>query len=308
MSSKNYILGGGLIALLARDILGGDWTIIPMGRSMFYSLVPPLADDFIAHDDSTAQYIHGLMKIPIIHKTMYSCGGQLVEGNNDIIDDWLDRYYNGYTPQQAKPYWKHRGAIPVYYGCSELYKSLQLKYKDEIIRNNEKFGKVSKIEDHAITTTTGLILEYDNILNTIPLYALLERLGIDHKYQLKSRDAWFYHVRTKDLDLESASTVLVVDNQIEFVKATKVNDINYIFEAPKRIEMPGEYFMAFMTDFELVGETVINRAVPCGNIPKIFELDNMHITNVGSLAVWDDCLDVGSCIKRLIKHGHKASR
>ena len=110
-----------------------------------------------------------------------------------------------------------------------------------------------------------------------------------------------YHIRTDALDLEGAAHVNVVDDAIEFYRATMLNRLNYIIYSTRRIEQPGTYFMAFMKNFDLIAEVIIQNAIECGPIPIIPEVDP-NIIRMGN-SVHDYCLDVGSSIKRLIKLG-----
>ena len=73
-----------------------------------------------------------------------------------------------------------------------------------------------------------------------------------------------------------------------------------MFFANGRINHPGRFFMQMIKDFDLIGETSVEKAIPCGDIPKLDALEDNDIKCAGSAAVWDDALDIGSCIKRLI--------
>ena len=129
--------------------------------------------------------------------------------------------------------------------------------------------------------------------------ALLELMG-EH-FPCPCGDTWYYHLRTKSLDLEGATHIYVADPEIEFYKATKLTDVDYLFYAKKQIKMPGSYFNAWIDKFDLVAETNVDKAVPHGPIPDLPAVKDADITCMGRSAVWDDCLDVGSCIKRLLK-------
>jgi hypothetical protein len=296
------ILGGGLISLLARDILGDSWTIVPIGRSRFYSFNPALIDNFIVKDEVTDKYMQQHAVIPYLHRVGYSYGGQLLFSTNLALAPYLEKVYGGKVPPHARPYYENRIDFWTSGNCVDIYSSLQAKYKDEILGNAEKYGTPQNINNHVITTDKGKF-EYERMISTVPLDVLLKWTDISW-VDLPSRDLYFYHVRTSDLDFEGATQLLVVDPETEFHKAIMLNRLNYVFQSCAQIEYPGQYFMGFMKNFELVAETMIERAISCGPTPKIDELDTADIMCLGSSA-WDDCLDVGSSIKRLLKFGER---
>lgn len=294
----NIILGGGIIAMLARDILGDSWTIIPMGRSRFYSFIPSLADNFIISDSTTSDYINQFAALPIIRKIGYSFNGEILFNNRLILNDLLNKLYHDHIPPHVHAYWSGRDIITTIGKCTDIYRELQNRYKNELLNNTNKYGYVDKIINHTIYTTEGIAIEYDRIINTIPQNAML---GIcKHDIKLPALDTWYYHLRTEDLDLDNSDITYVIDPHIEFYKVTRLDAINYLFQSHKQIEQPGNYFIPFINKFDLIGETMIEESVPCGPIPNISLFEDLDIVNIGSLATWDDCLDTGSCIKRLI--------
>lgn len=297
----NLILGGGLIGLLARDILGPKWTIIPYGKSRFYSFSPPLADNFIIHDDEISEYTKLYVgSPPLFIKSMYSFGGQLTSNHAICVDEYLNKVYGPSVPRHAKAMMSKRFEFFAYGDCADIYRTLQEKYQSELVANSEKYGVITKIQDdHTIITSTGVRLEYNKILSTIPIDVLVGYFG--EKVALNSKDMWCYHLETDKLDLENSQIVYAVDPDIEFYKVNSLGNAQYVFYAGKRIEKPGAYFMMFIKDFHLIQETTIPQAVPCGNIPNI-DVNSRGIYCIGSSAVWDDFLDVGSCIKRIILH------
>ena len=295
------ILGGGLVALLARDILGSDWTIVPIGRSRFYSFDPPIVDNYIIKNDVIDEYMKQYTIIPLLYRTGYSYCGQILFNARVPISPFLLKVYGSNIPSHAEAYWLSRMDHFGYGNCCDIYKSLQDKYKSEVLANNAKFGIPISIKDHEITTTTGAHTQYESIISTVPLSALLKWVGID--YDLKAKDVHCFHMRTDALDFEGATKLFVVDQEIDFYEVVMLDRLNYVFHAHKPIDMPGKYFMKFIKRFDLVAETKIEGAIQCGPIPEIPELDDVNIIRVGS-SVWDDCLDVGSSIKRLIKAGH----
>jgi len=292
------ILGGGLIGLIARDILGSDWIIIPIGRSRYYSFDPPLADNYVVRDDLIDEYMREYTIVPCLYRIGYSYGGQILFNTTIPLSPYLDKLYGGNVPPHASSYWGNRIDLWGYGNCIDMYMRLQEKYKDEILNNNNIYGVPSKISDHTITANKQF--EYDEIISTVPLPALLGWMNVSWP-ELKAKDVYCYHVRTDCLDFEGATHLFVADPEIEFFKASMINKQNYIFYAQKKIEQPGQYFMGFMKRFELIAETSVPESICCGHIPAISDIDDADITCVGSSAVWDDCLDVGSCIKRILK-------
>lgn len=295
-----FILGGGLVALLARDILGSSWSIIPFGRSVFYSFGPPICDNYIIKDAVIDNYMDQFSLIPLLIKNSYSIAGQLTQSPDLGLDSWLNKVYGTMQPGQAEPYWRSHSEYFGYGDCLHMYRSLQAKYLDEILTNQDKFGKVVKaINNHCILTDTGIEKEYNEIISTIPLPKLTTMMGL--KYEFPVRDMWCYHVRT-NWDMEGATHIRIADPHIEPYKVTKVTDIDYVFYSTQQIVQPGRYFMGLLGDkFELIGEIQFDEATPCGPIPELPEMITADISLMGSRAIWDDCMDIGSNIKRLIR-------
>lgn len=300
MVDMKIILGGGIIALFARDILGSDWTLLPIGKSRYYSYSPPLADDYIVADDDIIDYVSKWATMPLIYKNAFSYGGNIIFNNNICLDLYLTKYYNGNVPSHTGSFYKNRLDIHGYGHAVSIYSQLQDKYKSELVENNNKYGMVNTIDQGVIKTSTDINIAYDKIISTLPLDVLLDMCGVDHN--LISRDVYYYHVRTEDLDFEGATSLYVVDNDIKFHKVRKINRFNYIFESCNYIDDPGQYFFNFMNKFDLIAETKVENVIPCGNIPDTSALNKIDICCVGSNAQWDDCMDLGSCIKRLIKY------
>jgi len=293
------ILGGGLTALLARDILGDGWTIVPVGRSRFYSFNPPLADNFVIKGEAVDEYMERYAVMPYLYRIGYSYGGQILFNTALTLEPYLNKLYGDYVPLHAYAYWSNRIDFFGYGNCSNMYMDLQDKYKNDILKNAATYGIPHHISEHTIETDKGKFA-YERIISTVPLYVLLEWMGITW-YELLSKDLYCYHVRTDSLDFEGATHLFVVDPEIEFYKVTMLNRLNYIFFANKQIEFPGRCFMSYIKRYELIAETSVERAICCGPIPQITELDDADIVCIGKSAVWDDCLDISSSIKRLIK-------
>lgn len=303
----NVILGGGLVALLARDILGPEWVVIPTGKSRFYTFSPPIAEDYIIRNPEVDEYMNKYSAIPTIHKIGYSCRGAISFEPSIVSGMYLSKLYKSYVPSHAAAYYNGLRSFASYGSCSELYRSLRAKYKSELQDNNAKYGVVKNIKSgdglgSVVTTDTGIFFA-GSIISTVPLHALLAWLGITHK--LVHENEYYYHVRTNCLDFEGATQLFVSDREIDFHKVVMVNKMNYIFYSTKRIEYPGQYFMKFMAKFDLIAETSVEKSVCCGDIPQIKELSQNCITCVGSTAVHDDCLDISSCVLRLLRFKNK---
>lgn len=290
---NKFILGSGLAGLLARDILGGEWTIVPFTRSRFFTFTPALDDNYIIRDDSINEYVSKYATIPLVHKSVFSYGGQLTYNHALCVDQWLNKVYGPGYDGRLKPYLKSRSEVWGCGNCISIYHDLMNRYKDEIAANINKFNNVSKINDHELIAN-NVSYEADAIVSCIPLYKLYELMSIN--IALDSADVWYYHLRTDCLDFEGATNMLVVDDAIDFHKVVKLDEINYIFMSKSRILYPGQYFMAFMKKFDLVGEVCVKRAIPCGIVPDQLT----DVVCIGKTAAWDDCLDIGSCIKRLL--------
>ena len=61
---------------------------------------------------------------------------------------------------------------------------------------------------------------------------------------------------------------------------------------------------AGLKDFKLIGEIHYPQATPCGPIPNFPEVEAADISCIGSRAAWDDCMDIGTCIKRLVRRAN----
>jgi len=303
-----YILGGGLIALLARDILGSGWTLVPIGKSRFYSFTPPLADHYVLRDDVIDAYMKKYSFIPLIYKTGYSYGGPITYNTKMALPIWLKKVYGDKIPDHASAYWSRKIEHFGYGDCIAIYRELQQKFAEEIRNNAAQYGKPVSIANHTITTDAGARLPYERLISTVPLTALAKWMGLS--LDLPTKTEYYYHVVTNKLDFEGATTLHVVDPEIEFFKVRMLNKTNYIFHALNQIQYPGRYLQVFMPEFELIGETSIEGAICCGSMPNmptvlqpdIAKLKAEDVVCMGSTAVHDDCLDVGSCIRRLIKY------
>lgn len=296
---NKYILGSGISGLLARDILGDDYTLIPVGKSRFYSFSPALDTNYVVVDKYIEEYMNKYAHIPLFRRFAYSIAGELTFNNKICLNELLSKIYDQHIPDHMYDYMSNRSDVCTIGNCLDIYNELSIKYRDEIMANNSLYGGIKSICDGVIVTD-NVSIEYDLIINSLPLPVLFKLVGID--VDPIGCDIHYTHIRTSNLDFEGADEVFVVDDSIDFFKVVKIDKYNYIFMSKSHIEHPGQYFMNFMESFELVAETKVERAICCGNIPDHTSLnDNFNIFSFSRHSVWDDCIDVGSCIKRLLK-------
>lgn len=298
MMTKNIILGGGLTALIARDILGSNWSIIPIAKSRFYTYKPALDDNHILKDDRTDDYVKYLGGgIPFLYKTAYSFEGQLYNYQQQLANLWLSKVYGENIPPQSNAVMSTRKHYFIYsIKANELYTNLMTKYASDIA-NSLTLGKPNKIENKTIYTDTQAI-EYDNIISTIPYEALTKYLNI--KYDKQTIPTYYYHIKTDTLDLEGNSEVLICDHQIEFYKVRQLTPDRYLFYCNHELDMPGQYFMQFMPRYDLLDGTRIIDAIPCGIKPNLKHIEDKQIYCVGKHAQVDPYMCIGSSIKRLL--------
>lgn len=298
----NIILGSGVVGVLARHILGPSWKIIPFHRSRFYSFDPALDDNFIIADPVIEPFVKELTK-EIVPRTYpyrlaWSIGGQILpDYQSDICHDWLYKTFNGRPQGQAAPYLSTHMNLQVYgLRTNELYQRLIHTYMDEI-QEEVKNGPITKITPHAIHRG-DLITEYSQIISTIPLDVLCKLLGVT--VELPSQTVHYVHLTTDNLNFEGFNQLLVVDKVFDFYKVTNIAPNRYLFYFNRDIPNPGIYLMSVMQKFDILEGTSITGALPLGNSPDLKNLEAIGITCLGSYAQWDWCMDVGSCIKRLL--------
>jgi hypothetical protein len=294
-----YILGSGIIGLLAKQILGPEWTIIPFYKSRFFSFNPALDDNYIIRDDDIDPFFQEHYRSNVLlYKRAYSIGGQLIgDYNKQYTDAWLDKFIPN-KPNQSLAYMNDRLNMFIYdLRINEIYSSLQKQYAGEI-QEQAEIGSPVRITDHKLIFR-GRTIDYDQIVSTIPLDALYKLTG--NQSNLISKPVHYLHVETEDLDLENNNQVLVVDNYIDFYKVTNIAKNKYLFYCHRDIQNPGMYLMNFIKRFDIIDGTVIEDAICCGSTPDMQGLESNDIFCVGSYAQWDWCMDVGSCVKRLLR-------
>lgn len=299
---SNVILGSGLVALLCRKILGSNWKIIPIAPSRFYSKgVPALGDDFVIHDQSVLEIIKdwGLNTSPLFFNRPYSVSGSLVY--NDVFSNmYLERI--GLEPnKQVMDYYKTNFTV-FSFSCIQLWNKLLREFIDDIKSFQIKFPNyknISKITDNTITLNSNEIIEYDNMISTIPYYKLCSMMGIPFNGTLK--DIYHYYIRDDNLDIDNANQVLICDESIPFHKCTKISKNKYLFEIIDTYyeNIQEELSKTLGNEFEIIsGSMIENGHVMPSKINNGF-LDEQKITCVGSYAQCDPLIDIGSSVKRI---------
>lgn len=297
---RGIILGSGIIGLMAREILGSEWLVIPFTKSRFYSFRPSLADNFIIRDDKIDDVIsHFNGKISFIYKTSYSVGGELLQADDIVINAWLGKVFGTNIPSQALPCIKSRGNHFIYdIKVNHLYNSLQQRYGQSLIDNSNK-GDISEIGDHYLIWG-GQRIDFDCLISTIQLQELLKLTKQSQK--LTTLPIWYYHIETSNLNFEGANQVLVIDNSIDFFKVSNIAANRYLFYCLHDIAIPGPYFMQFMQQFDLIDGTTISGAIPSGQKPDMTSLNKMGIECIGAAAEHDYFMDIGSCLIKILRY------
>ena len=130
---NNVIFGSGIVGVLAKAILGPDWTIIPFYRSRFFSFNPALDDNFIIRDDKLDDVIKDLTKTisiqTYVYKRAWSISGQLIPTfNTDICHHWHHKIFGSQNPLQSEAYFSNRMGQFVYdLRVNQLYAKFLLR-------------------------------------------------------------------------------------------------------------------------------------------------------------------------------------
>jgi len=298
-----YIFGSGIVGMLAKEILGADWTIIPFSRSRFFSFSPALDDNYIVHDEKISDFMGHLGAAPThMYKMSYSVLGQLESHNAMLCDSWLGKVFGDDPPPQAAAYMKSRTSFFVYdIRINQLYQTLQNKYGAQLEQNSKI--KITSIGDHYFEAG-GKRYDFDTAISTIPLSRLYELCGV--QTPVETKQVWYYHIETPDLDFEGANQTLVVDPEFIFYKVINVAKNRYIFHCLQDLPIPGPYFMQFMSRFNILDGTTVENVIPVGARHKLRALRRLGIVCVGAHAEHDWCADVGSNIMSLLQVKNRA--
>ncbi len=299
----NYILGSGVVGLLARFILGDKWSIVPFGRSRFYSWEVPLYENFISRDDEIDALLvdFGTKSIGHEYTRAYSFLGDLHFGHQPhLCQSWLNKLFGDTEPpSQSLPYLSTRSKFNIYdIKVNKLYEKLQNIYSQELTNQ----AKLTSIGNHTLNFG-GSSIQFDNIISTIPHHALLGLLGFE--CDLKHVDVHYAHVVSSTLDLEGANQVYVVDPGISFYEVRIIAKNHYLFQFNVDVGDIGLRLLSIIGDCDIVDGTCVRKTIPCGEMPSTDFLADRGIFCVGSDAQHDWCSDVGSNILRLARLSQK---
>lgn len=295
---------------MARYLLGDDWTVVPFGKSRFYSFNPPLDDNFITHDAQLDPLMAelGLPTTPVWLQRAYSVGGELIrqDPTGALAVDWLDKIFGPDPPPHAQAYLSTRMGFFVYEGvrANRLYGVLQARYREELLRE-AALGPVSEIGDHYIVRN-GVKQDFERAVSTVPLNALLRLMG--RQSNLRYRPSHNIHMHTPSLNFEGATQVMVVDPMFAFYKVTMLAKRRFLFHLHQEVSNAGAYFMPIIDDYDLIEGTQVPEAIPLGTMPSLGWLEAMDVFPVGQYAQHDWCADVGSNFLRLLKYSGRGEK
>lgn len=299
---SNYILGSGLVALICRKILGPDWKIIPFGPSRSYGKgIPALGDDFVHYDNSVLDIISnwGLNTSPLFYKRPLSISGSLLY-NKSFINEYLAK---AKLPQNRlyEDYFKSDFTV-FGFSCLQMHRMLLRELLEDIrsfSSSHKNYKKVKSIKNHTIILDSGEVLEYDNVISTVPYYALCEMINIENTGAFL--DLYYYFIQDDNVDLESANQALVCDQEVFFNKCTKISKNKYLFEVIGEYydDIQREFSQIIGSDFEILSGAMIQNGYPLHSIINNQELECNNITCIGSHAQCDPLMDISSVIKRV---------
>lgn len=304
--SNNYILGSGITGLLARFILGDDWTVIPFYKSRFYSFKPTLCDNFIIADPQIDGVISalGLPTSPTSMARAYSSQGNLfkTDPGGALATAWLHKLFDGDPPLHALPYMKARTSVWIYDKArvNLIYSALLERYGADLKREAQ-LPQVTAIRDHRIERG-ATVQEYGKVVSTVPLNVLTKLLGVH--FPVRHKPIHYIHMHASSLNFEGASQAFVVDPLFSFFKVSAITKNRYLFYCHENIPDPGRYFMPIIPgEYDLIDGTMVPDALPLGQMPNLGFLDEHDVFAVGSYAQHDWCADVGSNMLKLLRYG-----
>ncbi len=300
------IFGSGVVGLLAQALLP-TWTVIPFARSRYFTFNPALDDNFITQDDrieAALRDIFQLVTLPTFpYRRAWDVNGHLFNRyDQSLCDDWLTKIFGAQVPPQAEPYLRGRMDLTVYnLRINQLYATLMSRYLPDLKEEAAK-GPVTAIGDHYYVRN-GLKEDFDNAISTIPLKALNKLMGLTQ--DLPAKALHYLHIQTDSLDFEGNNQALITSPSLSFFKVTNIAPHRYQFYCHEEIPHPGPYLMAFLRDFEILDGTSVADALTLGPSPKLEHLEAKGIYCVGSYAQHDWCMDIGSCLLRLLKYSQR---
>ena len=295
------ILGSGIIGSAAKILLGDDWQLMPMKRSRYFTFETPYADDFIAVSDEITDFVKsfGCPQHVDILKRPFSFGGELLYDSPVALEEYLTKVYG----QDYPTIFKHaiKNVVTVYpISAKVVHDKCQTLVRPAIDQGVVTFGRdIKTISPHHLVTDKGE-WDFDILISTIPLNAMLRYMGTT--MELVAKDVFYYHIRTKSVNLEGARQALVADKELLFFKVNQIGPVDYQFWTTNLIDNPLFYFGGVIGyDFEIVEVMRIEEALPLGDIPDLGFLKEYGIKTIGSNAEWNDLIDIGTCFKRIVK-------
>lgn len=296
----NYILGSGLVAFVAKKMYP-NYEIIPVGKSRYYQFDVATCDDYIFCHDNVDDIIKSIVgsSTPIMFKRAISHAGALTFNlESPFIDAWVEKTYNGDAHPYTKVAIKQDGFV-YNHSCIDIFKQLEqpsINSCKEFIVGQEKVVKID-FQNQLIITNKRHI-EYNKIINTVPLDYLMTLMDVDN--ELQSLDLHTYIVESDNIDFEGATELLIVDQEIDFHKCTFLGNSRYQFYTTKDISDISSYLQLMLSKFHIVSGTCVKKAIPIGDTTNFDKIPG-NIVCVGSNAQWNDGIDMSSCIRRLKK-------
>ena len=292
---KNYIIGSGVIGLLARKVFP-NWGIISQKPSRYYSFNPALADNYIQYDKGLEDKMKvvGIDGEVVEYSSPFSVAGQLMfQENNFTTAPYLNKVYGDSDRGFIKTHmWIYSLPVSTLYG--KLVKEYDSKVDEMLVTRIDTNNRIIHIKD-------GEPIEYDNIISTVPLDVLYKWAG-DNTTKLESRPVCYYRIHSESVDLEGSDQSYVVDEAIDFFKVTKIKDKQYIFWSFDQVDNPHNYFGQYLGyTLNIIDSFRIEDVIPIGPLPDLRNLEEMGIYCIGSNARWDDFVGVSECIDRIFR-------
>lgn len=285
-----YILGSGLVAMLAKAILPGLWTIVPHNKSRFYSNDLSI-DNYLIYNDKMAPMLNdlGFLRSHTIYNynSAWSLDGQIIrEFSSDLAEIWSYKIFGLDPPGHFVNTLRTRMSLEVF-DCrlSSLYDSLYDKYHSTFAS-----FKVSDVE--ALTSAAielkGQVIQHEGVISTYPIYDCPD-----------SMDLSVITGHSSMLDFEGLNQLWVVDPSIPFFKVVNIrNDGLYNFMFVSQCDDPIRSIRAAVPDFRPIAYKIIKNAIPTGEIVK----GSHNITPIGATAENDYAVDISTVIMKLLNY------